>query len=283
MRLDRVTDKIWIALAIGNSRYHWAWFLNTQLQSSWDTSYLTVDALDRIMPVSNNIIDRVSFDRKDGLGLLPSNLLQSISDRQITISQIPIYLCSVVSSQTTIWQQFPQVKPIALTDVPLLDLYPTLGIDRALAVLGAGENYGYPILVIDGGTALTITGVDRDRSLIGGAIMPGVKLQLQSLSIGTSALPAIEIPLQLPARWSNNTEGAIASGILHTLSSGISDFIHDWERLFPESKMIFTGGDGELLAKYLQSILPIHLADRVGFDRDLLFSGILATIDSQQL
>jgi type III pantothenate kinase len=283
MRLDRVNDKIWIALAIGNSRYHWAWFLNTQLQSSWDTSYLTVDALDRIMSVSNNIIDRVSFDRKDGLGLLPSNLLQSISDRQVTISQIPIYLCSVVSSQTEIWQQFPQVKPIALTDIPLLDLYPTLGIDRALAVLGAGENYGYPILVIDGGTALTITGVDRDRSLIGGAIMPGLKLQLQSLSIGTSALPAIELPLQLPARWSNNTEGAIASGILHTLSSGISDFIHDWERLFPESKMIFTGGDGELLAKYLQSILPIHLADRVGFDRDLLFSGILATIDSQQL
>jgi type III pantothenate kinase len=283
MRLDRVNDKIWIALAIGNSRYHWAWFLNTKLQSSWDTSYLTVDALDRIMSVSNNIIDRVSFDLKDGLGLLPSNLLQSISDRQITISQIPIYLCSVVSSQTEIWQQFPQVKPIALTDIPLLDLYPTLGIDRALAVLGAGENYGYPILVIDGGTALTITGVDRDRSLIGGAIMPGLKLQLQSLSIGTSALPAIELPLQLPARWSNNTEGAIASGILHTLSSGISDFIHDWERLFPESKMIFTGGDGELLAKYLQSILPIHLADRVGFDRDLLFSGILATIDSQQL
>jgi type III pantothenate kinase len=277
-----VTEKIWIALAIGNSRYHWAWFLNTQLQSSWDTSYLTIDVIKQMMSISNDTSHSKNFEDKDFLKLLPTNLHQTISSQQISISQIPIYLCSVVSSQTEIWQQLPQVKQITLANIPLLDLYPTLGIDRALAVLGAGESYGYPILVIDGGTALTITGVDRHRSLVGGAIMPGLKLQLQSLSMGTSALPEIELPLQLPTRWSNNTEGAITSGILHTISSGISDFIHDWDRLFSESKTIFTGGDGALLAKYLQSILPTHLADRVGFDRHLLFGGILATILNSQ-
>jgi type III pantothenate kinase len=278
-----VNDKIWIALAIGNSRYHWAWFLNTQLQSSWDTSYLTIDEIDRIMSVPDRLHDRTGFDLKDWLGLLPSNLLQTISDRQITISQLPIYLCSVVSSQTKIWQQFSQVKQTTLTDIPLLDLYPTLGIDRALVVLGAGENYGYPVLVIDGGTALTITGVDRDRRLFGGAIMPGVKLQLQSLSMGTAALPEIAIPLQLPDRWSNNTKGAIASGILHIISSGISDFINDWLQLFPESRIIFTGGDGEILNQYLRSSLPAYLDEQISFNRHLLFTGILATIKHQGL
>ncbi len=283
MRLDRVTDKIWIALAIGNSRYHWAWFLNTQLQSSWDTSYLTIDAIDRIMSVPDRLHDRIGFDRQDCGGLLPSNLLQTISDRQITISEIPIYLCSVVSSQTKIWQQFSQVKQITLTDIPLVDLYSTLGIDRALVVLGAGENYGYPVLVIDGGTALTITGIDRDRRLFGGAIMPGVKLQFQSLSMGTAALPEIAIPLQLPDRWNNSTEGAIASGILHTINSGISNFINNWWQLFPESKIIFTGGDGEILTQYLRSSLPTYLDERVSFDRHLLFTGILATIGHRGL
>jgi len=44
---------------------------------------------------------------------------------------------------------------------------------RALAVLGAGKKYGFPCLVIDAGTALTFTGVDRDKKLVGGAIDPG--------------------------------------------------------------------------------------------------------------
>jgi type III pantothenate kinase len=53
----------------------------------------------------------------------------------------------------------------ALTQAKLIlsrfqGLYSTMGCDRALAAYGAGEKYGYPTLVIDGGTALTLTGDD---------------------------------------------------------------------------------------------------------------------------
>jgi type III pantothenate kinase len=245
-----MTENIQIGLSIGNSRYHWAWFLNTKLQSSWDTEYLTIDR---------------SFD------LFPVDL-----QKIIKTYPIPIYLISVVPSQTTIWQQLSQVKLITLADLPLFNLYPTLGIDRALSAFGAGETYGYPVLVIDGGTALTITGIDDNRRLIGGAILPGLRLQLRSLSTGTAALPEIELPPQLPPRWSNDTPGSISSGILHTVSSGISDFIQDWYRLYPQSSIVFTGGDGELLAGYLQLNLSVDLVDRVRLDRDLLFHGLSA-------
>jgi type III pantothenate kinase len=244
--------RIQIGLAIGNSRYHWAWYLKTKLQSSWDTPYLKSDEF---------------------LESLPIDLQEIISQDRIEVTKIPIYIISVVPSQTIIWQQLSQVKIITLTDIPLLNLYPTLGIDRALAVLGAGETYGYPVLVIDGGTALTITGVDNSRHLIGGAILPGLRLQTSSLSTGTAALPAIVLPPQLPPRWSDNTPDSIASGILHTVSAGISDFIRDWQQLYHESQIIFTGGDGELLFKYLQ----MDESDRVRCDRNLLFHG-LATI-----
>jgi type III pantothenate kinase len=253
-------DNIWIALAIGNSRYHWAWFLNTQLQSSWDTAYIG--------------LERVGSQLK----LLPLDLQREIDRRQIYISTVPIYLISVVPSQTTIWQKLSRVKQITLDDIPLLDLYSTLGIDRAVAIFGAGEVYGYPVLVIDGGTALTITGVDNDRHLVGGAILPGLKLQLNSLSIGTAALPQVELPTQLPPRWSNNTNDAIASGILHTISAGIAGFIDDWERLYPHSQIILTGGDGELMMGYLKTILPAATIDRVRFDRQLLFRGFAAIL-----
>jgi type III pantothenate kinase len=246
-------ENIQIGLSIGNSRYHWAWFLNTELQSSWDTAYLKPDRFSQSF----------SLD------------LQAAIDRlQLEIDRVPIYLASVVPSQTAIWQQLDRVKVISLNNIPLLNLYPTLGIDRALAVFGAGEIYGYPVLVIDGGTALTITGVDDNHHLVGGAIMPGLRLQICSLGNGTAALPEIALPQQLPPRWSNNTPGSISSGILHTVSAGIRDFIRDWQQLFPDSPIVFTGGDGELLVEYLQ----LKSIDRVRFDRQLLFHGMAAIL-----
>jgi type III pantothenate kinase len=253
-------NNIWIALAIGNSRYHWAWFLNTQLRSSWDTVYL----------------DPLVISKSK---LLPVELQQEIDRQQIDIAMVPIYLISVVPSQTAIWQQLPQVKQITLADIPLFNLYPSLGIDRALAILGAGEIYGYPVLVIDGGTALTITGVDGDRNLFGGAIIPGLRLQLNSLSMGTAGLPQVKLPNQLPLRWANNTQDAIASGVLYTICSGVEAFIDDWERLYPHSLTILTGGDGELLAEYLRSTLSLSIASRIRFDPQLLFHGFGAVIN----
>jgi type III pantothenate kinase len=256
-----MTEKVQIGLSIGNSRYHWAWFLNTKLQSSWDTEYL--------------LPDRYS-------GLFPIDLQAVINQDLIELANIPIYLISVVPNQTALWEELPQVQLITLTDIPLLNLYPTLGIDRALALLGAGETYGYPVLVIDGGTALTITGIDDRRQLIGGAILPGLRLQLRSLTTDTAALPTIELPAQMPPRWSNNTSEAIASGVLHTINSGIKDFVEDWQRLYPHNQIVFTGGDGELLSRYLSmnlvggEVCPTE--DRVIFDRNLIFYGLSAIL-----
>ena len=240
-----MTKNIQIGLSIGNSRYHWAWFLNTKLQSSWDTEYLLPDRYLEFLPL----------------------------DLPAIITKIPIYLISVVPNQTAIWQQLSQVKLITLTDIPLSNLYPTLGIDRALAIFGAGETYGYPVLVIDGGTALTITGIDDCRQLIGGAILPGLRLQLQSLARCTAALPEIELPQQLPLRWSNHTSDAIASGISHTVTAGIKDFMQDWQQLYPQSQIVFTGGDGPLLVRYLS------MKDRVILDRNLVFYGLSAILE----
>ena len=251
-----MVENIQLGLSIGNSRYHWAWFLNTKFQSSWDTEYLNIDRY---------------------LDFLPIDCQRIINQNSLEFQRLPIYLVSVVPSQTPIWQQLPQVKLITLADIPLLDLYPTLGIDRALATFGAGNIYGYPILVIDGGTALTITGVDAKHRLVGGAILPGLRLQIRSLSIGTAALPEIELPPQLPPRWCHHTPGAIASGIVHTVSSGISDFIRDWQQLFPASQIVLTGGDGKIITGYLQSNL-LDLAANIVYDRDLLFVGLSAIL-----
>jgi type III pantothenate kinase len=248
-----IEKTIQIGLSIGNSRYHWSWFLNTKIQSSWDSDYCTPDR---------------------SANLFPIDLQAIIKTQALTLETMPIYLVSVVPAQTEIWQKLDQVKLITLRDIPLNNLYPTFGIDRALSIFGAGEIYGYPVLVIDGGTALTITGVDEQRRLIGGAILPGLRLQLRSLATGTAALPVIKLPSQLPSRWSDNTPDSIASGILHTVTAGIKDFIQDWQRLYPDSQIVFTGGDGEILDKYLSA--DSIASTRV--DRQLLFHGLAAIL-----
>ncbi|AFY91758.1 pantothenate kinase [Chamaesiphon minutus] len=257
--MEAIINIIQIGLAIGNSRYHWAWFLNTKLQSSWDTEYLAPE----------RFIESFSID-----------LQVLIKEHKIQVDLIPIYLVSVVPIQTEIWQKLPQTQIITLSDIPMQNLYPTLGIDRALAAFGAGEVYGYPVLVIDGGTALTITGIDDRHSFIGGAILPGLRLQISSLYSGTAALPQITLPPELPPRWSDNTPGSIASGILHTISAGLIDFIRDWQQLFPKSQIVFTGGDGELLTGYVQGNLQLNYRNSLRFDRHLLFHGLSVILKS---
>jgi type III pantothenate kinase len=156
-------------------------------------------------------------------------------------------------------------------------MYPTLGVDRALAVWGAIAIVGSPVLVIDAGTACTFTGADAQNRLFGGAILPGLRLQLQSLKQGTAALPRVDLAQHhsnvLPPRWAMDTQAAIASGILYTLVAGILDFMSDWWQQFPNSPVIMTGGDRQLLHSILIDQFP-DLAGKLTLDSNLIFWGM---------
>lgn len=241
----------WLGLVIGNSRLHWAWFQKDNLIETWDNQHLTI-------PVATESI---------------SPEILSLNLRKRALTQLPLYLASVVPKQTKLWLNYCNLTQITLKNIPLKNIYPSLGIDRALAVWGAGETYGYPCLVIDGGTALTFTGVDHNKQLIGGAILPGLRSQLLSLQQNTAALPKVTLPLSLPPRWALNTDEAIASGIIHTIVVGILDFIASWNQQFPDAKTILTGGDSELLLQYLQNKSPT-IDSKLTIDRNLAFWGM---------
>lgn len=254
-------NQSYLTLIIGNSRLHWAWFVNNQLQATWDTNHLPRTQVEQLT--------------QHGIAsIIPAK----ISPPHSLDHQLPLYIASVVTSQTQIWQTYPTAKLITLADLPLAELYSSLGIDRALAILGAGETYGYPILVIDAGTALTFTGADVHHSLVGGAILPGLGLQLQSLAQKTAALPAIKLPPpQLPSRWAKQTSTAIESGIIYTILAGIRDFITDWQSQFPDSQITVTGGDARLLAQYLQAQYP-ETASVLIIDPHLIFWGMASIV-----
>ncbi|MCL1468184.1 pantothenate kinase [Argonema galeatum] len=240
---------LWLALAIGNTRLHWALFADGILEETWDSNHLG--------------------ESENSPLLLSPPLCHSPSP--------PLYLASVVPEQTALWLFYPEVRVISLDQVPLLGVYSTLGIDRALAVLGAGKTFGWPILVMDAGTAFTFTGADGAGQLVGGAILPGLTLQVKSLAQGTAALPEIELPATLPPRWSLNTTSAIQSGIIHTVLAGIADFMEAWGQEFPESRIVLTGGSSTSILSYLQALFPL-LAAKVTVDPHLIFWGMRSIV-----
>jgi type III pantothenate kinase len=262
-------ENIWLGLEIGNSRLHWALFIHETLDLAWDTEHLPELVIQQI----------AQCHRLDDwpTAVFPSSQL-NLGQREIvleTSTHPPMFIASVVPSQTALWQIYPNVEIITLDQVPLLGMYSTLGIDRALSLWGAGKILGFPILVIDAGTTLTFTGADINQCLVGGAILPGLGLQFSTVGQKTGQLPIIETKIitSLPPRFALTTPEAIQSGVIYTLIAGIKDFIEAWWDLFPKGKVAIKGGDRTLLLNYLQALYP-EIATSLIVEPNLIFWGM---------
>jgi len=238
-----------LALIIGNSRLHWGCFYQNKLVQTWHTPHLEQPVMG--LPTH----------------LFPADVAQLLSE------PVSVYLVSVVAEQTKLWEAYPDQIIITRKDIPLRNTYATLGNYRALCAYGAGETYGYPVLVIDAGTALTYTAVGKQRDFLGGAILPGLRLQLRALGQQTAALPEITLPDELPPLWGTSTASAIASGIIQTLISGIDHYVTAWRKKQSDAVVVLTGGDAMQLYRYLQDKYPAF-SQQIIVDQNLMFQGM---------
>jgi type III pantothenate kinase len=152
-----------------------------------------------------------------------------------------------------------QIRMVTWEDIDLeIDVqYPErVGIDRLVASW-AGFLYAKraPVIVVDAGSAMTVDLVDQRGVFRGGAILPGLRLQIRSLAAGTDALTEIELgpPLPAPITAGKNTEQAIRFGV-HAAAAGGIEFLQSQYRKMVTSvpRLIVTGGD----AGHLAAILP---------------------------
>lgn len=218
-----MSQEQWLALNLGNSRLHGGVFVGKQLQISWD----------------------VPYDRAAEMVL--GNFRR-------------ILIASVNPDRVTPWHFLPHSRLLTLTDVPLAGMYPTLGLDRALGAWGAIKRYGAPLLVIDCGTAITLTAIDGKGHFAGGAIFPGLDMLRHCLPQRIPHLPLVSVPDELPQLWAHNTPDALLSGIVHFTRAGLTKFITDREGL-----TLFTGGDGSYWHKFFPAAV---------YDPHLVFWGM---------
>ena len=142
-----------------------------------------------------------------------------------------------------------------------------LGSDLVVDAVASVEEYSVPQIVIDMGTATTISAIDGKKQFLGGAILPGVAVSHDALIGRTSQLPkvAFEKPKKIIG---SNTIDSIKSGILYGNAGAIEGIVDRFEEELGEKcTVIATGG----LAKV---IVPLCKREII-VDEDLLLKGLM--------
>lgn len=118
----------------------------------------------------------------------------------------------------------------------------SVGADLIVNAVAGLQKYGYPLIMIDMGTATTISVLDDKKNYVGGTIMPGVRVSLDSLVNRTSQLP--KISLEAPERVvGTNTIDCMKSGIIMGQAASMDGMIDRiWKELGYTTKVVATGG-----------------------------------------
>ncbi len=161
-------------------------------------------------------------------------------------------ICSVVPPLTTYFGKAVQkitgtvplvVGPGIKTGLNIrIDNPGTLGADFVAGCVAALEQYSCPCIIFDMGTATTIAVLDQHRNMIGGCIMPGVRISLEALCARTAQLP--QIGLEAPAKviGTNTIDCMNAGAVFGTASmvDGMCDRIE--QELGAPCVVVATGG-----------------------------------------
>ena len=149
----------------------------------------------------------------------------------------------------------------------IMDNPKTVGSDMIVDAVAAIRDYPCPIIIIDMGTATTMSVIDRSGNYIGGVILPGLKVSLDSLSGKTAQLPYIS--LETPGKViGKNTIDCMRAGIIFSNVDMIDGILDRMEKELGETPtVIATGG----LARFITPLCRHEII----FDDALLLKGLL--------
>ena len=143
-----------------------------------------------------------------------------------------------------------------------------LGADLVAGAVGALDSYTMPCVVIDMGTASTLSVLDRNGIFLGGVIAAGVRLTLKALAENTAQLTSI--PIEAPdSVIGTDTVSSMQSGLVYGTASmldGLLDKIA--EELGETPTVVATGG-------LSREIIP-HCKTSIIYNENLLLDGLRA-------
>ena len=143
-----------------------------------------------------------------------------------------------------------------------------LGADLVAGAVGAIDNYTMPCVVIDMGTASTISVLDKNGAFLGGVISAGVRLTLKALTENTALLSSIPIEAPKSVIGSNTTE-SMQSGLVFGTAAMIDGLLEKITAELGENPtVVATGG--------LSKEIIAHCKNNIIYNENLLLEGLRA-------
>jgi type III pantothenate kinase len=123
-----------------------------------------------------------------------------------------------------------------------------VGADRIVNSVAALHKYGGPCVIVDLGTAITFDAVSANAEYLGGIIAAGIGISAEALFSRTARLPLVDF--RKPARViGTNTVASMQSGLYYGAIGAIDGTVERLiEELGPETRVIATGGQADLIA-----------------------------------
>lgn len=141
-----------------------------------------------------------------------------------------------------------------------------LGADLVAGAIGAMAKYPLPCIVIDMGTATTISAINAKGEFLGGAIAAGINLTLEALTKNTAQLPMIGIEAPKSAIGSNTVD-CLKSGLVLGAAAMLDGLVDRMEaELGQTATVVATGG--------LSSEVIPHCKREILADDNLLLDGL---------
>ena len=134
-----------------------------------------------------------------------------------------------------------------------------LGADLAAGAAGTIDKYPMPAIIIDMGTATTLSVMDKNGAFIGGVIAAGIGLTMNALTQNTALLSAI--PIEAPKNTiGKNTVECMQSGLVFGTAAMIDGMVSRIEcELGEECTVVATGGRAAQIIPYCNT--KMHLDD----------------------
>ena len=138
----------------------------------------------------------------------------------------------------------------------------------AADALAALTEYGAPVVIIDAGTVTTIAAVDKERTYLGGCILPGLRAGAALLQETAALLPSIELTGRSEECLGRTSAGAMRSGLLLGSAMMVDGFLDRYTALpgMAGAKCVATGGSADLATA--------HCRREIIRDPDLTLKGL---------
>ena len=126
-----------------------------------------------------------------------------------------------------------------------------LGADLVSNAAATIESVGAPAIIVDFGTATTVSCIDREKAYVGCYIMPGIQMGLDALN-STGLLPSVMADKLFPV-VGKNSQDSMRAGVIFGAVLAAEGFIDTFKREFDLPKttqIVVTGGFAEPFLSY---------------------------------